>query len=109
MERRWVRQLTWIPRQAIRDHCRWCCENREKEIEICPSERCPLHPYRMVGLPAGNDLLLKTIRRKCLDCMSGSRAEVRECTSLHCALWGFRLGNNPFFRQVSEGSSAPGA
>ncbi len=38
---------------------------------------------------------LKAIRKKCLDCSGGSRAEVRECTIPDCSLYLYRLGKNP--------------
>ena len=38
---------------------------------------------------------LKAIRRKCLDCSVGSRAEVRECVIPGCPLYLYRLGKNP--------------
>jgi hypothetical protein len=39
--------------------------------------------------------LLKSIRRKCLDCSAGGRKEVRECRLVTCALWPFRFGRDP--------------
>lgn len=41
------------------------------------------------------------IRAKCLDCMGGSPAEVRRCESGSCALWSFRMGNDPW-RETRE-------
>lgn len=35
------------------------------------------------------------IRRKCLDCCVGDRAEVASCQITTCALWPFRFGSNP--------------
>ena len=47
-------------------------------------------------------LLLKTIRKHCLECCSGSAQDVKNCTAgpdaaphTTCALWTFRLGVNP--------------
>lgn len=34
----------------------------------------------------------QAIRAKCIDCMAGSRHEVKLCPSTDCALWNFRLG-----------------
>jgi len=38
---------------------------------------------------------LKAIRRKCLDCMGGSRREVRYCATPDCPLYLFRFGRHP--------------
>ncbi|MCU0573268.1 MAG: hypothetical protein MUC41_09770 [Syntrophobacteraceae bacterium] len=88
------RQLTWLPRRAIRDHCLWCCENRRMEVATCSSERCPLFPFRFGEAGRGGDDLHAVIRRKCLDCVAGSRSEVQNCPSVGCALWCFRMGRS---------------
>ncbi|MCE5242749.1 MAG: hypothetical protein LLF99_06090 [Desulfobacteraceae bacterium] len=88
------RQLTWLPRRAIREHCLWCCEDREQEIEACASERCPLHRFRFGEAVPGEEDLHAVIRRKCLDCVMGLRSEVESCTSVDCSLWVFRLAKN---------------
>ena len=36
------------------------------------------------------------IRAKCLDCMGGSANEVKLCGAGNCALWPFRLGDDPW-------------
>jgi len=38
---------------------------------------------------------LKSIRRECLFCMSGSRSLVKNCPSTACRLWPYRLGKRP--------------
>ena len=38
---------------------------------------------------------VKAIRRKCLDCMAGSRKEVRFCLQRDCPLYPYRMGSNP--------------
>ena len=38
---------------------------------------------------------LKAIRAKCLDCSNDQPKEVRLCTHKDCALYKYRLGNNP--------------
>lgn len=38
----------------------------------------------------------EAIRAKCLDCCCGNRAEVRRCAIADCALWAFRLGDDPY-------------
>lgn len=39
---------------------------------------------------------VKAIRDFCLDCCGGSSSAVKECSSVGCALYSFRLGKNPF-------------
>lgn len=38
---------------------------------------------------------LKAIREKCLDCVGGSRKEVRQCTIHDCPLYEYRFGHRP--------------
>jgi hypothetical protein len=38
---------------------------------------------------------LRSIRKKCIDCCGGNRAEVARCEIQGCALWRFRMGRNP--------------
>ena len=40
-------------------------------------------------------IVLKAIRRKCLDCCVGQSAEVRKCHLLDCDLWPYRFGMDP--------------
>jgi hypothetical protein len=49
--------------------------------------------------------LLKVIRAKCLDC-SYTASEVRRCTAVHCALWPYRMGTNPFRAERSDAQKA---
>jgi len=39
---------------------------------------------------------VKAIREKCLDCCCGSSQEVKMCVITDCALFPFRMGNNPY-------------
>ena len=34
------------PLRAIRRHCMECMREQRKEVDLCPSEKCPLHVYR---------------------------------------------------------------
>ena len=47
---------------------------------------------------------LKAIRKKCLECMNSSYKEIRECPSVDCPLWEFKMGHNPL-RQGIGGKS----
>lgn len=40
--------------------------------------------------------VLSAIRAKCLDCCVQQIAEVRRCQVFDCALWPYRMGNDPF-------------
>ena len=35
------------PIKAIRAKCLDCCTDQIAEVRLCPSESCPLYPYRM--------------------------------------------------------------
>lgn len=39
---------------------------------------------------------VKAVREFCLACCGDSPSAVKECTSINCALYPFRLGKNPF-------------
>lgn len=39
---------------------------------------------------------VKAIREFCLDCCGDSPSTVKDCTSVNCALYPFRLGKNPY-------------
>ena len=40
------------PLKAIRLKCLDCCCGQAIEVKLCPSENCPLYPYRMGHNPA---------------------------------------------------------
>jgi len=54
-----------------------------------------LFPFRIGDAVDKDADLHAVIRRRCLDCVTGSRSEVQNCTSVGCALWCFRMGKNP--------------
>lgn len=46
---------------------------------------------------------VKAIREFCIDCCGGSRETVKNCPSVKCSLYPFRMGKNPFRkREMSE-------
>ncbi|TYO91461.1 hypothetical protein [Oceanicella actignis] len=59
--------------------------------------RDPRHVTAEEWEASGLPLLIgmRAIRAKCLDCCSGSAAEVRKCTSVRCPLWPLRMGAQP--------------
>jgi hypothetical protein len=109
------------PLQAIRLKCLWCCNGSAHEVAVCPAKACSswsfrfghkpsneiiadqgdtlLHPleWRMTAAQfhAGWHSALKAIKRKCFDCSSASKSEVRTCALADCALHPFRQGKNP--------------
>lgn len=46
--------------------------------------------------------IMKSIRKKCLDCVCYQPKEVRLCVMSDCALWPYRMGKNPFRSQISK-------
>jgi hypothetical protein len=42
------------------------------------------------------------IRAHCLDCCAGSAYEVRCCMAVRCPSWPWRMGTNPWRREMSE-------
>jgi len=88
------------PLQAIRKFCIQCAGSAS-EVKNCGGHKmygqgdengqCWFYPYRMgKGRPS-----VKTIRKHCLECMSGSRKLVAQCNNFDCPLYVFRFGSNP--------------
>lgn len=61
---------------------------------------------REMAMPSQNTNPVKAIRAKCLECMGGSSAGVDECSSVHCQLWPFRYGDNPFRAELTGAQKA---
>mgnify|MGYP000026498875 CR=1 FL=1 len=49
---------------------------------------------------------MRAIRRHCLACCGGSAVSVTECPAAACALWAFRMGENPFRAPATEKQKA---
>lgn len=49
---------------------------------------------------------IKAIRAKCLDCCCFQYNEVKLCTATGCPLYAFRLGKNPYRKEMSEEQKA---
>ena len=45
---------------------------------------------------------LKALRLRCIDCYGGSLKSVRGCTSTDCPSWPFRMGRNPWRKELSQ-------
>jgi hypothetical protein len=89
------------PGEAIRETCKDCVENLS-EIHKCGGDTlvtgpCPFYKYRLGrGRPS-----VKTIRRYCMYCMGGTSNLVKECKTIKCPLYEFRLGKNPAYKKLS--------
>lgn len=59
--------------------------------------KAELHALGFAPVP-----ILKAIRAKCLDCSGGSPVEVADCLVKTCALYPFRLGQNPWRPERSD-------
>lgn len=46
--------------------------------------------------------LLQAIRRRCVDCCSGKKDEVRRCTATACPLWPYRMATDPWHAPAAE-------
>lgn len=91
------------PKKAIRSHCFQCAGSAD-QVRNCgghkmlgdqgnPEDggRCWFYAYLLgKGRPS-----VKIIREHCLECMGGSRKQVRNCLSYTCPLHEFRMGTNP--------------
>ena len=79
------------PGKAIRAYCLSCCLDNAAEVRQCPSERCPLWPWRFGQRPETRGLARRpdgrTARRaihaKCRDCHESPR---RDCGRADCEL-----------------------
>jgi len=47
--------------------------------------------------------VMDAIRRNCLDCTMGMRAEVDACPIVKCPLWAYRFGRNPLHGRATSG------
>lgn len=50
------------PVKAIRAFCLGCVGNSPNEVKLCPSEKCPLHPFRF-----GKNPYRTTVKRELTD------------------------------------------
>jgi hypothetical protein len=49
---------------------------------------------------------LDLIRAKCIDCCAGDKSEIVKCTAIGCALWPYRMGEDPFALPRGRGNQA---
>jgi hypothetical protein len=115
------------PLKALHQLCLGCCAGSVFEVTHCPARSCPLWPFRVGRKPTakmiaelsgrlvypledkrtatdfhGGSTSLKAIKRYCLDCSGGSKAEARNCQQVGCDLHPYRLGNNPNRKMSAE-------
>ena len=86
------------PKEACLAYCRECVqgERRPELVESCQGDQaigglCPFYPYRL-GQKRPS---VKVIRKFCVQCMGGSEHLVRDCESVECLCWPYRMGTNP--------------
>jgi hypothetical protein len=108
---------TPTPLRAVRLACLECSNGSANEVRQCVATSCPLWAFRFGRRPSAEDKSavagkpvyplekrltgtsgLKAIRRRCLDCSSGTDAAVRSCTVSACPLFEFRFGKKPEHR-----------
>jgi hypothetical protein len=83
------------PGNAIRKKC-LDCAGSASAVRDCQGDKlcdgpCPFFPYREgKGRPS-----VKLIRKYCLWCTGGSPKLVKECRSLTCPLYDYRMATNP--------------
>ena len=56
----------------------------------------------------GKKPLLRAMRARCLDCCADQPNEVRLCTQVHCPLWPYRMGTDPWRKEPSEAQREQG-
>ena len=86
------------PGIAIRAFCISCCGGVSGEVKTCDGDGtdpayhpCPFHRYRMGrGRPS-----VKIIRKLCIQCMGESPSLVRECETIDCPCYPYRMAKNP--------------
>jgi len=100
------------PLKAVRHKCLDCCCESNAEVEKCPVESCPLHPFRFGTYPSshrGTKSVLRPIREHCMDCMPESfkrgQTAVGHCEKKCCPIWPYRLGTNP--KRKGQGGTPP--
>lgn len=87
------------PSKTIRAFCHCCVQSRkDSDVENCTGhivfttgKPCPFYEYRMGGKRAS----VKLMRKFCIDCMGGSKEDVKECSTNDCLIHPFRFGKNP--------------
>lgn len=81
------------PSKAVKLFCTECVGSR-KRVPTCRGNTavfpCPLFPYRM-----GKRAKLKLLRDFCVYCMGGAHKLVRNCKSINCPFYGYRMGHRP--------------
>lgn len=99
------------PLKSVRKHCLWCCKDDFREVKLCPAEGCPIHVFRMGrGSRGKGKSVVKTIRKKCLDCSGFFEPNVKNCKfngkqDTFCYLYPYRMGKAPNRKRKKVGCS----
>lgn len=63
--------------KAVKKYCLECMNGNSKEVELCPSDTCPLYKYRFGDKSGATRRAIKT---KCEGCMEmPNRCEFTDC------------------------------
>lgn len=66
-------------RKAIKYFClAECCMGQKKEVKLCPSKWCPLHPYRFGTNPFNKKNLTEEQRKALAERLTKSRQQKKE-------------------------------
>lgn len=80
--------------RAIRNYCLWCVCESPKEVRLCPSINCALHPLRFGKRSELAPKPLRAIRARCIDC-APSLKDIRNCDMPDCPIYPYRMGKRP--------------
>lgn len=65
---------------------------------------CLVHPIKRVFVNVDARKRIKNpntaIRTMCMECQGNDQVGVRQCPTINCPLWPFRMGTNPFFGRL---------
>lgn len=93
------------PLETVRAYCLHCNGGNSAEVSACDADDthpgshvCLFHKHRL----GKGRVKVRTIKKFCIQCMSGKFTPapsiiklVRECTTLSCYCYPYRLGHNP--------------
>lgn len=61
------------PIKAIRAKCLDCCCDQANEVKLCPSESCPLHPFRFGKNPFLKREMTREQRERAVERLKAAR------------------------------------
>lgn len=83
----------YTPMRAVRKTCVYCASSPH-QIDGCENTTCHLYPLRggkrVIGVSA-----IKSMRKRCVECMGGQYVLVPGCSERDCPSWPYRMGTRP--------------